>query len=496
MLWPGAACRLARMGAARSVGFVALVVLAGCGGRAKLESAGEHESGATGGHGVTGVAGALGNSGVAGAPSDIGTTDDGGAPSYATGSGPITYAPPATGQVWPFQSEEPFEFDPPVIVAVDDDVILAATSSDSPATGSNDPPRAPGFVSRLTNGQTAWQVTLPTWGQPAAIARSGDDVVVVGPTANSESITLAKVGVDGTVRYETPLPLVHPQPAARGLAVDDSGAIFLVGSYGSGGGEHVLFVKCDADGNVLWEKTFDHSGTEASANSVAVLTGGDVVITGTFDLTLSFGGSTDTLTSTASGAGDPVTTSGFVVRFSPDGDPRWSSTFGAQGQADGIALAALADDYFLVAGDAAPDGSFSFAGQTWPWGATDGPTPSVVAFVALVDGEGQPAWVTLDQNALVGYSVAADGAGTVLLGGMMDASALNSTYLRTYAVANGNPAGTLKAMGGNVMTGSIAVAPNGSVWLSGGYGRQADLGNQNLLMSQAAGLFIIRIEPE
>jgi hypothetical protein len=498
------------MRVARVLALVGPLVIAGCGGKAKTGGLGEQGTGAAGGSVATqatggtssGKSGIGGGPEVAGAPADMGASGETYAASYPEGSDPVTYAPPAAGQVWTFELENPFNLAPPVIVAVDDDVIVAATSKRPPSTGSDpsEPQRPPGFVTRLTNGQAAWKVTLSTTGQPAAIARSGDAVIVVASPQNGAGVTLAKIGVDGTLRYETPLPLAHEQSFANGLAVADSGAIFLAGGYTDDTGEHVLFVKCDSDGNVLWEKTFVHSGAYAQANAMAVLAGGDVVATGEFDATLAFGGATDTLASSVPASAQPGTTSGFVVRLTPGGDALWSSTFGGQGQADGIALAAVADDYFLVGGEAAPDVSFRFGGRAPP--SASSPTPgaastSIVALVALLDGQGKPAWVNLEPEAYVAYSVAADNAGTVLLGGMMDTSGLDSTYLRTYDIATGQAAGTLTTTSGSVTTGSIAVAPNGSVWLSGCYGRQADLGNENVLASQSGSeAFVIRVEPE
>jgi hypothetical protein len=396
----------------------------------------------------------------------------------------------------------PFDLTPPVIVAVDDDVIVAsatAAPSTSGSAASDTSPVLQGFVTRLAHGNAAWTVPLSSAGRPAAIARSGDDAVVVVSAPSAETgVVLAKIGLDGTLRYESTLALEHENAVASGLAVDDDGAIFLAGGCLEGGTvEHVLFVKCDGDGTVLWEQAFTHSGTAASASAIAMLPGGDFVATGHFDDTLSFGGATDSLTSPALSPHS----SGFIARFSPEGDVRWSSSFGGPAEAVGTALARVGRGYFLLAGDAVPDPNFHFGDQVMPStpvvSSDDSVAPPAV-LVALLDGQGKPTWLTLDQSALVADGVAVDAAGTVLVTGTLDASALNSVYLKTYDLSTGSSAGALRATGGGgVATGSISVATNGSVWLSGSYAGKADLGNQNLFeTNRGGGYFVVRIEPE
>ncbi len=488
---------------------------AGSGGMAGrlVSSGGDGNTGAVAGAASAGRAGSGGMSmggkggGAGGMHAAAGKSAGG-----AGGSAPTMFAPPTMDQTWHYTSGDPLNSTPPVLLAVDDDVMLAGASAD-PATVGVDAfaqgVTSEAFLMRMSQGKALWSKPLKDAGLPWAIARSGGDVIVEAPylpdmTQVSTSfvgprVYLAKFGLDGTVGFETNLAFDAVSSdewiATYGMAVDASGAIYLAGTYADmNGGEHVIVVKCDADGNKLWEKPFPHAGTQGIANAAAVLASGDIVVTGDFDQTLSFGGTTQTLTVNGQ---LPDLPTGFMVRLTPDGDPVWSAQFGGDDFTVGNALTPLDDGGFLLAGSNALDleiGGLKAKGA--PFTPTDTQTfPPTAAFIARLDGDGKASWLALEQASEFSYAVATDGSGTAFLGtnGTMGAD----DYLRTYDLASGKPAQVMSGSAtSDIQSTSLAVAPSGAVWVSGIFSMGADFGNADVLESTAAGVFLIELNPK
>jgi hypothetical protein len=222
-----------------------------------------------------------------------------------------------------------------------------------------------------------------------------------------------------------------------------------------------------------------------------VLSSGDVVMTGAFDRDLTFG-SLPAITSTAENLGIP---NGFLVRYTADGAPVWSSQFGGADFSVGTGLTALGGDDFLLSGSVALDlelGGVSLPGE--PFTPTElepfGPT---AAFVARLSGSGVADWVTLEKPETYGQLVETNG-GTVFLGGDVQPSdAMGGiAYLRTYDTTDGTSVQLVEAPGGeSIESASLAVGP-GVVWVAGRFTGSADFGNANALTANA-GVFLLRL---
>jgi hypothetical protein len=419
------------------------------------------------------------------------------------------------GQSWPIESGDALNSTAPVLVAVDSGVIIAGASSDPATVGLaafDSGISSEAFVARLdADGQPLWSVPLLPAGLPWAIARSGDDVVIVAaylPTLAevstsyvSKDIYLAKLGIDGTVRFEATVIFDHEDTMGYGLAIAADGSIYLSGGYQeidevTGFGGHPIVIKCDASGAKLWEKTFTHSGTQGYGSAVAVLASGDIVVTGTFDGDLSFGGDTDTISSTATLVGLP---SGYLARLTKDGDPIWSQVFGSEDFSVGNALTALANGDFMLAGSVALDltiGGITVMGE--PHIPSDDLLfPPTAAFVARLTGDGDASWVELTEAGTYSHALATDGGNTVFLGGSLDKDPSGSdVYLRTYDARQGDALQAIRAQGGTgIETRALAVG-SGSLWLSGIFSTNADFGNDNLLTSPNAGVFLVRLDAQ
>jgi hypothetical protein len=69
-------------------------------------------------------------------------------------------------------------------------------------------------------------------------------------------------------------------------------------------------------------------------------------------------------------------------------------------------------------------------------------------------------------------------------------------YLRTYDARQGDALQAIRAQGGTgIETRALAVG-SGSLWLSGIFSTNADFGNDNLLTSPNAGVFLVRLDAQ
>lgn len=133
------------------------------------------------------------------------------------------------------------------------------------------------------------------------------------------------------------------------LALDGNGDIFIGGSFvgttdlGDGpvtnaGASDMLLAKFDSDGVFQWAKTFGSTGND-SLNSLAVDSDDNVVITGQFSGSVSFGG--DTLSGGQT----------FIAKFSGvDGAHLWSKNFGCLSNSQGRGVAIDANDDIVIVG--------------------------------------------------------------------------------------------------------------------------------------------------
>jgi len=443
----------------------------------------------------------------------------GGSAGAAAGAGsggttPTVYEPPGMGETWPIESGDPLNATVPALVALDDGGVMIAGASADPATvgvtAFDTGIMSEAFVARLgADGAPVWARPLTEAGLPWAMRRSGDDVVIVAPylpdlaevstSYVSKDVYLAKIGLDGTPRFETTVEFDNEITYTYGLAIGAAGDIYLAGGVQNsdmvrGILSSPILVRCTADGTKVWESMPEHTGTQGYANDVAVLSSGDVVMTGAFDLDMTFG-SLSPITSTALLMGLP---NGFVVRYTEDGEPVWADQFGGEDFSVGTGLSPLGDDDFLLSGGAALDlnlGGTSLPGE--PFVPDDMSTfPPMAAFVARLAGDGVAEWVTLEQPATYGSGVELSGA-TVLLAGDMEDGAMTGgfAYVRTYDVATGESVQNVTAVSGTDIESAFIAPGAGHLWVSGRFSGNTDFGNENILDS-GAGVYLLRLGAE
>ena len=174
------------------------------------------------------------------------------------------------------------------------------------------------------------------------------------------------------------------------VAVDGSNNVYLTGFFGFGGtidfgggpfttpGVNGFLAKFAPDGTHLWSKRFGSATVvqDVTPYGIAVGSSGDVLITGTFDGSVDFGGGT--LVATA-GSNDV-----FMAKFDTNGNHIWSQRYGGSGLQQGTVAAFDASGNMFVAGYSY-NGSVDFGG---------GPltTTFADAWVVKLDASGAHVW--------------------------------------------------------------------------------------------------------
>lgn len=168
--------------------------------------------------------------------------------------------------------------------------------------------------------------------------------------AGGEDIFIAKFGSDGAHRWSKRFGDMDYQEA-NAVAVDATGNVIVTGwFFGAvdfGGGAltsadsmDIFIAEFGSDGAHLWSKRFG-DGDDQEAKAVAADALGDVIVTGSLEGTVDFGGGA----LRSAGAKDI-----FVAKFGSDGAYLWSERFGDGSDQMAYAIAADNGGNALVAG--------------------------------------------------------------------------------------------------------------------------------------------------
>jgi hypothetical protein len=283
-------------------------------------------------------------------------------------------------------------------------------------------------------GDPVWARSYGGWGDQVsrAIAMSPDGEIAMGGyflgsldfgagpllTLNADAF-VARLDRDGMPLWEKRLGGTGLAEVER-VAMDRDGSVIAAGAFrgdlytglepnvrSHGNSWDVFVVKYDADGEILWAKTFGDGATQR-VTDLGIGPKGEIVLTGWLQGSINFG------------AGDAVNASregyhgAFVAKLDRNGNGLWSHAYGGWGGVDATSLAVDAEGNVAVAGyfDGAVDlGDGSHATQ----GGDD-------AFVMSLDREGAVRWVktyggpTMERAS----SIAVDPYGNLLLAGTFD----------------------------------------------------------------------------
>ncbi len=200
-----------------------------------------------------------------------------------------------------------------------------------------------------------------------------------------------------------------------GVAVNGVGEVFGTGrffgsaDFGGGplvstGGADAFLVKLSTAGDHLWSKRLGGADDQAGS-SIAVDGSGNVVLTGSFDGSVSLGGNAP-LVSMGS-------TDIFVAKYDANGTYAWGERFGDAGSQPGTFVTVDKNGNVLVTGFYASAINFG-----------DGPHASAGSydiFLAKLDANGSNVWGKSfgNKNAQEAYGIAVDSSGNALITGAM-----------------------------------------------------------------------------
>jgi hypothetical protein len=316
--------------------------------------------------------------------------------------------------------------------------------------------------------------------------RSSGSVDFGGGAVVFDNANPVAVKLDGAGNHLWSVAATGDNAAPRAVAVDASGNVVVAGTFNAtmafGGptlsttADDAMFVaKLDPDGNHLWSSAFGTTD-DSFVWDVAVDGGGNVAITGYTNGAIDFGG----------GALAPQGTDDLVVAMlDPNGNHLWSKRLGDSAQQFGQAVAFDGDDDLLVAGYFY--GSIDFGG-----GALDS-AGSADVFVAKLDGSGNHVWsarygASSDQNV---FALATGPSDEVVVGGQFQGTfSFGGADLVSGGFYDGFVA-KLDSQGNHVwskrfgdaegqFTRDVAVDASGNVWLTGYFQGTADIGGGGL----------------
>jgi hypothetical protein len=197
--------------------------------------------------------------------------------------------------------------------------------------------RSAWLIKTDNNGNEEWNKTYGGTGAEAAYdgqQTSDEGYIVVGFTdSNIENpdAWLCKTDVDGNVewtkRYGGSLT-----DLGNGVYQTDDGGYIIVGrtnSFGYGDDENIWLLKTDANGNELWNKTFDEERFETGF-SVRQTHDNGYIIAGTTD--------SDTLC-------DAI-----LIKTDSNGNVEWHRTFGGTGQDGACSVQQTSDNGYIILG--------------------------------------------------------------------------------------------------------------------------------------------------
>ena len=205
------------------------------------------------------------------------------------------------------------------------------------------------------------------------------------------------------------------------VAVDSNGNVFVCGRFAgtaqfgtnslvSAGLDDIFIARLDGSGNTIWAKRIGGAGFDV-AKDITTDSNGDILVTGSFEGTVDFGGTTLT-NANATSFGDL-----FLARFTSDGTLTWARRDGMPFVSDiGNCVTVDATQNAYVAGHSTLD---TFGGTTV--------TNHGRILLAKYDSLGNRVWARKAGGGMsaaqdAGESVAIDSSGNVFLGGTFHSS--------------------------------------------------------------------------
>ncbi len=323
-------------------------------------------------------------------------------------------------------------------------------------------------------------------------------------TAGANDIFIAKYTSTGSFAWAKTVG-GSGYDGGMGIATDSGNNVFVTGgidfsstggiNFGGGplqsaGAQDVFLVKYSATGAHIWSRRFGGTLSDSGA-AIATDASGNVVVTGTFEGTVDFGGGA----LTSAGTKDI-----FVAKFSSSGTHLWSKRFGGSGadHSTGIAV----DDAGDVALTGKFQGSISFGGSALTSLGSDD------AFLAkLSGGSGGHVWskgfgnTSADNGAGVafdaGNNVVVTGhfSGTVNFGGAALTASSIDIFVAKYNASGAHIWSRKHGAGSQQLGSGVAMSRTGDVSVTGFFQFILDFGTGPLTSAGVYDVFVASIGP-
>ncbi len=197
------------------------------------------------------------------------------------------------------------------------------------------------------NGNLQWEKTFGGTGADwasAILCTSDGGYVLAGSTygedAASGDIYLIKTDANGNTQWEKTLGGGDSDWANAIISAPDGGYVLAGGTRSRGAGSNdVYLIKTDANGNMLWEKTFGGSDSDW-ANDITPTSDGGYVLAG-----YTYG----------QGAGS---SDAYLIKTNANGNAQWEKTFGGNGYDEAEAIQATDDCGYIAVGSYDGDGFY------------------------------------------------------------------------------------------------------------------------------------------
>ncbi|MDC0748899.1 SBBP repeat-containing protein [Polyangium mundeleinium] len=354
-----------------------------------------------------------------------------------------------------------------------------------------------------TGDQTATGLAVDTQGN-AFVTGNFANTITIGATtltsAGADDFFVAKLDAAGNELFAKGFGATFTQQSS-GVAVDSAGNVLVTGAFSgtfswgmtmlTGAGNLDVYVaKMDNAGNPLWAKGFGSAQNQQGLD-VATDAAGNVIIVGAMENVADFGGG-----QFVSVGGEDV----FVAKFGPTGNHLFSQRFGDASDQRALAVAADPSGNMLVTGQYA--GTIDLGGGVYTSvGADDG-------FVVKFDPNGAHAW-SKSFGAVSpqrGKDITTDAFGNVLLTGEFygvigfGGATIPATAMADAFVAKLSPTGTqvwLRGFGStqNDRGESVAVDAAGAPWFTGSFVGNVNFGGGALAGGAADNVYLLGLAP-
>jgi hypothetical protein len=294
-------------------------------------------------------------------------------------------------------------------------------------------------VERATSSNGPWSLQGTT---PANIASFADTSVAASTTyyyrvlatnaagesgySNTAAATTQALAPTGSVQWAKSYgaQVLTDSSYVSGVAVDAGGSIFTAGRFTgtanlgggnvpSGNGYDIFIAKYDADSTYRWAKHFNSNNIQSRTTAMAVDSGGNVLVIGSFFNTLDFGAPCTPITA--------ISQDTFIVKLSSSGTCVWARNFTSNNMDGGAALAVDGSDNVIVAGGF--QGTLDFGSGVILTGHSSSQSD---IYLAKFNSSGGIVWAHnysgTTNNGQTVYDVAADSSGNIAMTGAFRAT--------------------------------------------------------------------------